>query len=93
MLKKVPLAASYSKVKRLLLKEERAADALHFNTMLNNMVNHQIHYDYVTGLFQIFWHGLAPVSSRLTKSNVYPRGEKASSEINYVYTFDTSHDF
>jgi hypothetical protein len=92
-LKKVPLAATYSKVKRLLLKEERAADALHFNTMLNNMVNHQIHYDYVTGLFQIFWHGLAPVSSRLTKSNVYPRGEKASSEINYVYTFDTSHDF
>jgi hypothetical protein len=92
-LEKIPLAATYSQAKRLLLKKERAADALYFNTVLNNMVNNHIDYDYVTALFQMFWHGLAPVSSKLAKSNVYSRGSKATSEVNYVYTFETSHDF
>jgi hypothetical protein len=87
-LEKIPLAATYSQAKRLLLKKERAADALYFNTMLNNMVNNNIDYDYVTALFQMFWHGLAPVSSKLAKSNVYSRGSKATSEVNYIYTFD-----
>ncbi len=89
-IKKIPLAATYSRVKRTLLKEKRTADALYFDQMLKNMVNHNIEYDYVTGLFQIFWHGLAP--ARLATD----RQGRVSHEgviFVYKYSFDISHGF
>ncbi|KHD08454.1 hypothetical protein PN36_27725 [Candidatus Thiomargarita nelsonii] len=50
-IKKIPLAATYSKLKNQLLRE-RAADALYFCFMLNNLVKKTTDFDYVTGLFQ-----------------------------------------
>jgi hypothetical protein len=89
-IKKIPLAATYSQVKRTVLKEKRAADALYFDHMLKNMVNNHIEYDYVTGLFQIFWHGLAPV--RLA---TYRQGRVSHEGVIFAnkYSFDTSHGF
>ncbi|MEN8219200.1 MAG: hypothetical protein ABFS56_23120 [Pseudomonadota bacterium] len=87
--KKIPLAATYSKLKSKLLRE-RADDALYFGLMLNNLIKKTTDFDYVTGLFQIFWHGLAP--ARLA---TYRQGRVSNEGVIFAnkYTFDIYHDF
>jgi hypothetical protein len=87
--KKIPLAATYSKLKSKLLRE-RADDARNEGIMLNNLVKNTTDFDYVTGLFQIFWHGLAP--ARLA---TYRQGRVSNEGVIFAnkYTFDIYHDF
>jgi hypothetical protein len=87
----IPLGITYSKVKNTLLKY-RAEDALYFNAMLNNMQNHKppVPFDYVTGLFQMFWHSLSPV-----KVETYRQGGKVTNQsviFARKYSFDL-HDY
>jgi hypothetical protein len=56
---KLPLSRTYLEVKNHIL-QSKTEDALYFNIMLNNLINNQVKFDYVTGLFQMFWHGLSP---------------------------------
>jgi hypothetical protein len=87
----IPLGITYSKVKNTLLKY-RVEDALYFNAMLNNMQNCKppVPVDYVTGLFQMFWHGLSPV-----KVETYRQGGKVTNQsviFARKYSFDL-HDY
>lgn len=75
----LPLSRTYLEVKNNLF-QSKAGDALYFNTMLNNMINNQIDFDYVTGLFQMFWHGLSPV-------RLYERGTTIDNNQNVVFKY------
>jgi len=65
------LVESYVMVKEHLLNAVKVEDAIPFNKMLDNMQNKDVslpgNYSYLTGLFQMFWHGLSPASlNRIT---------------------------
>lgn len=92
--RKIPLAKTYSEIKQIVIKEKLVDDTTDFHTMLNGMVNKNVAYNhYVTGLFQMFWHGIFPTSHERLKSNIYPMGNKAHLETKSVYTFDGSYNF
>jgi hypothetical protein len=44
------------------------------------MINNQVEFDYVTGLFQMFWHGLSPV-------RLYDRGTTIDNNQNVVFKY------
>ena len=85
---KIPLAATYLNIKNQFLnvRANNASDFLDFHAMLNHLVNKAVDLDYVTGLFQMFWHGLAP--AKLATSEP----AKVTNNTN-KYSFDTSHGF
>ncbi len=61
------LVDSYVMVKEHLLNAVvKVEDAIPFNKMLDNMQSKNVslpgNYSYLTGLFQMFWHGLSPAS-------------------------------
>jgi len=60
------LVESYVMVKEHLLNAVKVEDAIPFNKMLDNMQSKNVslpgNYSYLTGLFQMFWHGLSPAS-------------------------------
>jgi len=92
--KKIPLAKTYSEIKQLVIKEKLVDNTIDFHAMLNGMVNKNIAYNhYVTGLFQMFWHGIFPTSHERLKSHIYPMGNKAHFETKSVYIFDGSYNF
>lgn len=76
---KLPLSRTYLVVKNQIF-QSHTADALHFHQLLNNLINNQVEYDYVTGLFQMFWHGLSPV-------RLYERGTTIDKNQNVVFTY------
>lgn len=75
----VPLSRTYLEAKNKIF-QSNTNDALHFNSLLNNLVNNQVEFDYVTGLFQIFWHGLSPV-------RLYERGTAIDNNRNVVFKY------
>lgn len=75
----LPLSRSYLVIKNQIF-QSNTADALYFGTMLNNMINNQVDFDYVTGLFQMFWHGLSPV-------RLYERGTTIDNNQNVVFKY------
>lgn len=75
----LPLSRTYLAVKNKIF-QSNTGDALHFNTMLNNMLNNQVDFDYITGLFQMFWHGLSPV-------RLYERGTSIDNNQNVVFKY------
>jgi hypothetical protein len=93
-IRKIPLAKTYSQIKKIIMREKLGDEIVDFHTMLNKIVNKNIDYNgYVTGLFQMFWHGIFPASYKQLTSDIHPKGNKAHSEIKGVYTFDNSYDF
>jgi hypothetical protein len=76
---KLPLSRTYLAVKNQIF-QSHTADALHFHQLLNNLNNNQVEFDYVTGLFQMFWHGLSPV-------RLYERGTTIDRNQNVVFTY------
>jgi hypothetical protein len=75
----LPLSRTYLEAKNQIF-QSNTNDALHFNSLLNNLVNNQVEFDYVTGLFQIFWHGLSPV-------RLYERGTTIDNNKNVVFKY------
>jgi len=75
----LPLSRTYLEVKNNLF-QSKARDALYFNTMLNNLINNQVEFDYVTGFFQMFWHGLSPV-------RLFERGTTIDHNKNVVFKY------
>lgn len=75
----LPLSRTYLAVKNQIF-QSNTADALYFHQLLNNLVNNQVEFDYVTGLFQMFWHGLSPV-------RLYERGTTIDKNQNVVFTY------
>lgn len=75
----LPLSDTYLAVKNKIF-QSKAGDALYFNTILNNMINNQVEFDYVTGLYQMFWHGLSPV-------RLYDRGTTIDRNKNIVFKY------
>jgi len=91
------LVESYVMVKEHLLNAVKVEDAIPFNKMLDNMQNKDVslpgNYSYLTGLFQMFWHGLSPASlNRITpKPPVTKTGRHTVTfEINCTFG---NHDF
>jgi hypothetical protein len=76
---KLPLSRTYLEVKNQLF-QSNSGDSLYFHTMLNNLLNNQVPFDYVTGLFQMFWHGLSPV-------RLYERGTTIDNNQNVVFKY------
>jgi hypothetical protein len=75
----LPLSRTYLEVKNQIF-QSKSGDALYFHTMLNNLLNNQVPFDYVTGLFQMFWHGLSPV-------RLYERGTTIDNNQNVVFKY------
>jgi len=75
----LPLSRTYLEVKNQIF-QSKTGDALYFSTMLNNLINNQVEFDYVTGLFQMFWHGLSPV-------RLYDRGTTIDNNQNVVFKY------
>jgi hypothetical protein len=60
----LPLATTYLEVKNAIVGAENTnvEDSVYFNKMLNHMNHNKVklnEFDYVTKLFQMFWHGLS----------------------------------
>ncbi|KHD08967.1 hypothetical protein PN36_26120 [Candidatus Thiomargarita nelsonii] len=51
--------------------------------MLNNLTKIPVEYDYVTGLFQMFWHGLSPVKLDALRE----RGEVVNQTVVFKYSY------
>jgi len=81
----IPLSRSYWQVKNKLFQSE-AKDVLSFHNMLNNLSNIPVEYDYVTGLFQMFWHGLSPVKLDALRE----RGEVVDNNQTVVFKYNYS---
>jgi hypothetical protein len=91
-IKRIPLAMTYLNVKNKLL-ENRGNDAFYFDAMLNNLTKTPEYgnFDYVTGLYQMFWHGIAP--PKLGRDRNRDRNKVDNKSVILKYTFDTSLEY
>ncbi|MCP4698381.1 MAG: hypothetical protein GY862_16240, partial [Gammaproteobacteria bacterium] len=90
------LLAAYSSVLNAKGKfEPPKAENIYFTSMLTDMQNtgkinkaHETDFDCVTGLFQMFWHGLSPMM--VTKFT--PVHDAAGKKLRFEYTYDLKLD-
>jgi hypothetical protein len=60
----LPLAQTYFDLKNEVIKTAGVRDALRFSDLLNNLhTGGERNFNYIDGLYQLFWHGLSPVRS------------------------------